>query len=544
MANNAEVCHAWAHSTNKGVDGNHLYCSCNGELVSYRTCIGQHIELGGKTIFILDMNSYSNSTAKHQRHMIDAVPSKDDNVFTFFAPAPKFGRNRFVWPLEKDQMKHDLLKFGLQMLAKEYINCLKVQVCNKLNCGFSRNGFLEMCRLFRVTGVATINKLLRMKAGDFANLASSAVYACNGSWSERMSSEKQFKKFLRLMSDNTSIPEIVDAINGNGTWDAYQKRITRLRSADKNRKLGAYIGFGGHSKYNDAYIKFVSGSITEKDIKKHKKDGDLIQWLLETRRNNLKQINAHNEESERKHRMSIAKSKLAYHCGMCGWENFWSTGQSASDSFNYDGTTIDFSNTTGRCYQPRYLSDFEYLEFLETEDKATWIHNKRLWMLSMLQQDKVTYDERQARLDEEEKFKILEAERLWRLNQEKVGRYAELRNAGDEGLRQLYREGFSVSLPYGDAAIYDNGNVLLRYNEIRNVVETSKGVRLNVDECKRLWKIFKRWHDNNECTKGFDIKAVGAHYSVHSFDHNILVAGCHSIAYSEMQYIANLLNFD
>lgn len=185
----------------------------------------------------------------------------------------------------------------------------------------------------------------------------------------------------------------------------------------------------------------------------------------------------------------------------------------------------------------------EYSEFVACEDKQQWIKNKRQWMLEQLQDDKRRIDEANERNAQEKALSNMEYERQSKLAA-KTEHIAELKAQGDEGVRQLYHEGYNVRLPYGEGSVYDGGNVLLRFNPIRNVVETSKGIRLKIDECKRLWKIFQRWFNHSEqCEKGLEINAIGSRYRVHSFSHNLLTAGCHRIAWSEMSYIANELKF-
>lgn len=115
---------------------------------------------------------------------------------------------------------------------------------------------------------------------------------------------------------------------------------------------------------------------------------------------------------------------------------------------------------------------------------------------------------------------------------------------GDAGLKTLYHEGFQIELPYNNPSLYDGGNVLLRFSSIRNIVETSKGIKISLGECKRLWEIFKRWHNHSEqCEKGMVVVTERTDYHVHSFQNDILTIGCHQIAYSEMQRLATELNF-
>lgn len=89
------------------------------------------------------------------------------------------------------------------------------------------------------------------------------------------------------------------------------------------------------------------------------------------------------------------------------------------------------------------------------------------------------------------------------------------------------------------AGVFAGGNVLLR---VRNsIVETSKGIKITIDECKRLWSLVKRWHENATSFSREVCNAIGNRWQISSYQNDILTAGCHSIAYSEMEYIANQL---
>ncbi len=526
MANNSEVCHAWAHNEDKRHNGHNLSHDY-GLLNSYYTCIGQRAELDDKVLYLIDTNPYSTSTGTHQSLMRSAIPSTIDNVYVFNVPFSGIGRNAIIGRWSEYS---DYTTLGLCMAIKAIEQCIAVKKSRKLDHGFSRYWFDEMVRLFDVTKATTVNKLLRMKLEDFNQITEHRIVQYISSKSDI--ARKHFRKFLRLMNDGADIPTVVDAINGKGTWEAYLKRTAGVRLADKNRRLKRFV-YG-----------LQEGNITQKDITEHTKAGDLMQWLLSEYRKSRVKDTARSEAFKKEARIRKAKWRLERYCGMNGWRTYggWTP---YFKHFSYNGTTVNFYERD-RClyfYQHRNLTDAEYQEFVACEDKQQWIRDKRQWMLEQLQDDKRKQDEMDEKCAQENALSQMEARRQSELalNMEHI---AELKAQGDEGLRQLYHEGYNVKLPYGEDSVYDGGNVLLRFNPIRNVVETTKGIRLKIDECKRLWKIFQRWFNHSEqCEKGLEIKAIGSQYRVHSFNHNILTAGCHQIAWSEMSYIANQLNF-
>ena len=94
-----------------------------------------------------------------------------------------------------------------------------------------------------------------------------------------------------------------------------------------------------------------------------------------------------------------------------------------------------------------------------------------------------------------------------------------------------------------DSEFFLGGNVLLRLNLNKDKVETSKGIRIPVDTCKKMWKIVSRWHENPSCFKPVQIDTKGSgKYTISSYEDDILTAGCHKIAYCEMERVMNEIN--
>lgn len=109
--------------------------------------------------------------------------------------------------------------------------------------------------------------------------------------------------------------------------------------------------------------------------------------------------------------------------------------------------------------------------------------------------------------------------------------------------RELYHDCITnVSWWYGDVPeLFRGGNVLMRYNPATDLVETSKGIHLTVTECKRLWKIICRWHENQssfEAGESANSRGYSKGWEIRAYLHDILYAGCHSIAYAEMHDLA------
>ena len=156
------------------------------------------------------------------------------------------------------------------------------------------------------------------------------------------------------------------------------------------------------------------------------------------------------------------------------------------------------------------------------------------------------------RRQREEEERQREKELQERLKQEEIDRvFSNGIEGGIEGPRNLWRmhymscdEAMRKWRDYGwvgdESEFYEGGNVLMRFNMDRTIVETSKRIRLDIKTCKRMWKIINVWH--NDPSK-FRKTEINTHYSgtytIVSYENDILTAGCHKIAYAEMERMYN-----
>lgn len=168
-------------------------------------------------------------------------------------------------------------------------------------------------------------------------------------------------------------------------------------------------------------------------------------------------------------------------------------------------------------------------------------------------QDKHYADEEaQRRAREIERLRREEEERKEReyMEQVKNEQINECIEDGSEGCRNLWRKHLtSLSESENryrevafesDGDFFYNGNVLLRLNLNKDKVETSKSIRIPVDVCKKMWKIVSKWHENPASFKEMQIDTKGSgRYTISSYKNDILTAGCHKIAYTEMERMYN-----
>lgn len=551
---NYDVAHAWAHNEDRAHNGSNMSHE-DGVLKSYYTCIGQRIELKDKTIYIVDSARYSSSTSKHQNYMRGAIPDKCDDVSVFAIDRYDKGRSYFLSPLTMksfDKSKSDFIVFGLEYLIEEFSNCLEVPNITQLDYKFSYQGYKEMVRWFETTGCMTVNKILKMKVTEFNSLAKRAIYDLSYGYQIGNTELKKLRKFFKLMTEDTPVSIIVDLINGSGSWKQYLDRTARLRKAQKCRRLSQFVGYLTPStawckRILGKYVPTVSGSITAHELSKYAKNGCVGKWLLSIKKENYAAAIQKSEINDMLQRKRDAKTRLEKHLGLCGFNaTAWCPKNNRMTKFDYNGTVINFLIHERTAYRERPLDDDEYKEFVKMsdKDKKKWMFDKKQWMCQQLQSDLEEYRNRMALIDKEKDLAKQQAELYRKQELEQQDYINELKKRGDEGMRQLYHEGFRVNLPFGNQPIYFGGNVLLRFNKIRNLVETSKGIRIALEECQRLWKYINRWHQNSTQfeNKGMKIQSIGSMYTVHSYQNDILTVGCHQIAYQEMKLIAEQLH--
>lgn len=246
MADNRSLCQAWANCgccVRRGnhMSGNHMSIGKQGELYSYSTCIGQRVECGGKVLYIVDTARYSTSTCKHQIEMMRALRGISQNL-VFDVHNAEWGRTRWV-PIKDGQVlngKKYIARVSMCFIAQELLHCMRVATCRSVKHGFTRHGYMEAVRLLQLSGVATVNGLLRMKVSDFMEMFGDIVYELDATYDEYRIMKNFLRKFLRLMHSGAEIATVVDVISGTGTWEAYMKRTAgaRKRMANYNKACG------------------------------------------------------------------------------------------------------------------------------------------------------------------------------------------------------------------------------------------------------------------------------------------------------------------
>lgn len=75
------------------------------------------------------------------------------------------------------------------------------------------------------------------------------------------------------------------------------------------------------------------------------------------------------------------------------------------------------------------------------------------------------------------------------------------------------------------------------------VIETSKQIKIGIEEARRMWQVVSLLHRGGQFRHGLVEDVDGNKWSINRYENDILTAGCHRIAYSEMESIAKQLGW-
>lgn len=92
-----------------------------------------------------------------------------------------------------------------------------------------------------------------------------------------------------------------------------------------------------------------------------------------------------------------------------------------------------------------------------------------------------------------------------------------------------------------DLTSYDKPNVWMRIKG--GIIETSKEIKIGIEEARRMWQVVSLLHQGGQFRHGLVEDVDGNRWRINWYENDILTAGCHRIAYSEMESIAKQLGW-
>lgn len=551
---NSDVAHRWANGIGYE-EGSNMSCT-EKSMLSYSTVIAQCLDRE-KNLFVVIDKSLTHTTSKHLAYVNRAIPNSATVIYTHISSS-SYDNVQFLYSWEKfcKEKRLEMVTHFLKKLFEQYEN---VTVGNTLaSARISRKSLKD---------IDTLNNLY----GD----CSLSIWLRNVKTSDRKSKLFKLRKLARLVLDEKSDSEIADSLFGKGTWEAMQNRIAKLKKAQQTRErldeLRRHLFYKpAHSRYSWDDAR-PSCPYSAKELRKLS-----AQERVEIRFRNLAIIERENKRRKKfKNWYGPQNEKEASRVRamkFIGWskESSYSNekvvkpnGAIIYDSGKYEGWNSEYSKWI---HLNNYWDDtdikVDYNSFCAAADKYLW--RERFWKLCELkmrrrygaylfkmkqiceeqnvpfelnEEQNHIYNEfvvRKNRFDADKAAREkAEAERKARELQEKMEKIAVYKEQGVSGIRNLWIERLE-SVPsdilYSPELCY-GGNILMRFAVQSGYIETSKNIRISFADCHRYWAIIKDWHDNRTFTKGVTM----AGYNVVSFDNDILVAGCHEIAFCEMQ---------
>ena len=535
-SNYRDVCHLWAHhSQNEAISGNVRFEG--GSLFSYSTCIGERFEINGNIVFVLNNYTFSNTTSGHQSAMRSSIPGDEPNVYVFNVNYRGRGDSYITsywhrYPGKEERLKTDIIRFASMWLSQLWNQCLEVKDNKRGDIGVDLGLFDTYKRFYEVTGVMTMKKLLRLTDKQLSEYLFYLDF-------DNKPDMRKIRKFIRILNgDNPTMETVVDFVAGKGVYAEYMKRTAHLHLSAKLRRMSVKIGFRTHGL--GAWDNVREGCIKTAEYKKRKADGTLVSWMLEQKKLNMELKYNRKEYEDLRDRRERAKRRLMRHLGFSGWRTFGSMygwGGKYFESFDYDGEVFSFKGCEHISSQT--LSDKEYISFrtMSKEEQRAFIHEKRMWMLSYLKEEKSRHEAFIAEYNE--RFRIQEEER--KLRNAMLAEVDEAIKNGDyDKLRDMWYKGLVSDGKVNGMPMwfYSGGNVLLRVTD--KYVKSSKGIVVTIAEAVRMWSVVKRWHENPDSFEAYSEKffTTLSNYGISRYQDDVLIAGCHAISYKEMERAA------
>ena len=535
-SNYRDVCHLWAHhSQNEAISGNVRFEG--GSLFSYSTCIGERFEINGNIVFVLNNYTFSNTTSGHQSAMRSSIPGDEPNVHVFNVNYRGRGDSYITsywhrYPGKEERLKTDIIRFASMWLSQLWNQCLEVKDNKRGDIGVDLGLFDTYKRFYEVTGVMTMKKLLRLTDKQLSE------YLFYLDFDDKPDMRK-IRKFIRILNgDNPTMETVVDFVAGKGVYAEYMKRTAHLHLSAKLRRMSVKIGFRTHGL--GAWDNVREGCIKTAEYKKRKADGTLVSWMLEQKKLNMELKYNRKEYEDLRDRRERAKRRLMRHLGFSGWRTFSSMygwGGKYFESFDYDGEVFSFKGC--EYIGSQTLSDKEYISFrtMSKEEQRAFIHEKRMWMLSYLKEEKSRHEAYIAEYNE--RLRIREEER--KLRNAMLAEVDEAIKNGDyDKLRDMWYKGLVSDGKVNGMPMwfYSGGNVLLRVTD--KYVKSSKGIVVTIAEAVRMWSVVKRWHENPDSFEAYSEKffTTLSNYGISRYQDDVLIAGCHAISYKEMERAA------
>lgn len=545
------MAHRWTNQDfgrNNGFKSKNTHCD-KWNYYSYSTVIAQWVDHKRKVMVVMDLHSDTTPTTSKHRQDIYSGVSDEITVFPYTNYSYSYydGGQLTSSPESFDYTdRRRLLEYYLQNMYNAYSEFVSSKKLTTLNFTDYWEYADKLCEMYKDT---TYKKWLRNPSALIAKNVLTAM-----------------RKMVKLhIAGVTATEEFVNTMFGDGTWDAYMTRTESIRKSARTREYIAKVNY--HVGYERWYSRCDLPYHSMAEIK-----ADGPRKILLRKFAKLWHDANDNKICEKKKQSIVNATKYLGISDIQSYE--LPSGWSINDfritvrSVIVDGEVVykpihcmDEWRTLGWCNVPVF--EFRYNEFKAAKDTKKFKERyiKKATILGRLEKGKSLYIKVLAKslkvedLTEEQthlynEFVAFQEKELGRIERgrkirmqeeariaaEKAAKLEAYKSRGVEGMRDLWREHLCSIYEYDRLDdYYYGGNVLLRWSKNHDYIETSKNIKLSIEQCKKYWKIISIWHENPSKFKSIQMTTKTGTYQVTSYNDDILTAGCHKIAYQEMK---------
>nr|UVY05167.1 MAG: hypothetical protein [Bacteriophage sp.] len=545
------MAHRWTNQDfgrNNGFKSKNTHCD-KWNYYSYSTVIAQWVDHKRKVMVVMDLHSDTTPTTNKHRQDIYSGVSDEITVFPYTNYSYSYydGGQLTSSPESFDYTdRRRLLEYYLQNMYNAYSEFVSSKKLTTLNFTDYWEYADKLCEMYKDT---TYKKWLRNPSALIAKNVLTAM-----------------RKMVKLhIAGVTATEEFVNTMFGDGTWDAYMTRTESIRKSARTREYIAKVNY--HVGYERWYSRCDLPYHSMAEIK-----ADGPRKILLRKFAKLWHDANDNKICEKKKQSIVNATKYLGISDIQSYElpSEWSINDFCITvrSVIVDGEVfykpihcMDEWRILGWCNVPVF--EFRYNEFKAAKDTKKFKERyiKKATILGRLEKGKSLYIKVLAKslkvedLTEEQthlynEFVAFQEKELGRIERgrkirmqeeariaaEKAAKLEAYKSRGIEGMRDLWREHLCSIYEYDRLDdYYYGGNVLLRWSKNHDYIETSKNIKLSIEQCKKYWKIISIWHENPSKFKSIQMTTKTGTYQVTSYNDDILTAGCHKIAYQEMK---------
>lgn len=547
------MAHRWTNQDfgrNNGFKSKNTHCD-KWNYYSYSTVIAQWVDHKRKVMVVMDLHSDTTPTTNKHRQDIYSGVSDEITVFPYTNYSYSYydGGQLTSSPESFDYTdRRRLFEYYLQNMYNAYAEFVSSKKLTTLNFTDYWEYADKLCEMYKDT---TYKKWLRNPSALIAKNVLTAM-----------------RKMVKLhIAGVTATEQFVNTMFGDGTWEAYMTRTESIRKSARTREYIAKVNYhvGYERWYSRCDLPYHSMAEIKADgprkilLRKFAKlwhdanDNKICEKKKQSIVNATKYLGISDIQSYELPsgwsindyritvRSVIVDGEVVYkpiHCmdewRILGWCNVhvpafefrYNEFKAAKDTKKFKERYIKKATILGRLEKGKSLYIKVLAKSLKVEDlteEQTHLYNEF-----------VAFQEKElGRIERGRKIRVQEEARI---AAEKAAKLEAYKSRGVEGMRDLWREHLCSIYEYDRLDdYYYGGNVLLRWGKNHEYIETSKNIKLSIEQCKKYWKIISIWHENPSKFKSIQMATKTGTYKVTSYQDDILTAGCHKIAYQEMK---------